>query len=55
MNEIANRHRNIIAAIDNLLIQLERQDPYIEIMRDFHQMEMEYHQDKEGCLCQSAN
>ncbi len=56
MNDISNRYRNIMAAIDNLIVQLDRQDPYIEMMRDFYEMEMEYHKDKEeNCLCRNVN
>ncbi len=46
MNQVSNRYRNIIAAIDNLLTQLNHEDSftdnYLRIWRDFYLSEMDY-------------
>lgn len=53
MNEISNRYRNIIAAIDNLLVQLDYPEDEnwisndLKNLRIIYSAEMEYHKTKE--------
>lgn len=56
-NDTANRYRNIVAAIDNLLAQLgqnaKRDEFYLrlEVARDVYQHEMVWHRHEDLC-CQ---
>lgn len=58
MNQTANRYRNIISAIDNLLIQLDhREDSWIknllESWRNYYEVEMGYQNKMEYENCRN--